>query len=179
MITEAQRKDWIDKGYDVSTLKHRELLAEVIDSYWPFTGLLDVGCATGADLTLYRMLFPTHLHGFDIDQGNIMRGKELRGELEYSLEVGDLRKALKTLKTKDDMDIVVSNGVLMYVEPEWIKELMRIAKKAVILSEKDPYKGKSISKFLKESNIEYKTTKITKEVRQSWANDGFIYEICL
>ena|SRR3990167_2806789 len=175
----TQYGEWLSKGYDSSTLDHRKLLVEKIAKYRPFYSLLDVGCSTGPDLALYEEAFPdTGLTGFDLGTGDIEIAKKLLASDTTILYAKDLREHLKEIPQKQ-FDIVVSNGVMMYHDMKYIDELLRITKKAVIMSEKDPYKGRSISEYLKSNGIRYETTKIDRGTRHSWADDGFIYEIPL
>ena len=176
MITEEQKQEWINKGFDASTLKHRLVLVEAVEKYAPFETILDIGCATGPDVVLYEMAFPkSDIHAFDSTEGDIEIGKKL--VTRSILETKDLRQYLKDIPSLS-YDIVVSNGVMMYYEPHRIADLLRIAKKAVILSERDPYKF-NILDYLKAIRHEPVVTKIDASIRPSWAENGFIYEIKL
>ena len=175
MLTDAQRQVWKDKGFDVSTLKHREVLLEKVASYNP-ESILDVGCATGPDVCLYEMAMPNvNIHAFDSTEGDIEIAKKLLTRSTF--ETKDLRKYLKDIPSLS-YDVVVSNGVMMYYEPHEIVNLLRIAKKAVIMSEKDPYTF-NILEYLRAIRHEPIITKIDASIRPSWAENGFIYEVCL
>ena len=180
MITKEQQQIWLSKGYDPSTFLHRDLLVSIVAKHAQFETLIDVGCSTGPDLALYELVFPNaKLTGFDVNAGDveIARGK-LASDFTTKVYHADLRQHLLELPDKS-FDIVVSNGVMMYNDSQLLKELPRIAKRAVILSERDQYKGGRIAGYLEECNIPFKATKITKEIRHSWADDGYIYEITL
>lgn len=164
-------KEWLEMGFDPSTLRHRELLAEKILAYKP-RSVLDVGCASGPDLYLLNFIDPSlELYGIELDGGDANKAGEF-----FMVIQGDLRDILPTIPKKS-VDVVFSNGVIMYTEPKWIKEMMRIARKAVILSEKEPYNGLQFSEeYAKEITS---VTHITGDIRHSWKNDGHIYEIAL
>jgi len=176
MLTVWQKDKFLDMGYDPTTLKHRELLVETIEKYFPFETILDVGCATGADLSLIEMVMPTTQRtGFDVEEDNVT---EARQKLKANIFKEDLRTHLENIPDKS-FDVVFSNGVIMYIQGEYQKKalenMLRIAKKAVILSEKDT-DGKMIRNFdLVTGGITIQG--ITDEIRQSWTKDGFIYEI--
>ena len=177
MITEEQEKEWIDKGFDVSTLKHRKLLLEKVEKYLPFNTLLDIGCASGPDVVLYEMAFPNaDIHAFDSTEGDIEIAKKLVKRTKF--ETKDLREYLKEIPSLS-YDIVVSNGVMMYYEAHRVADLLRIAKNAVIMSERDPYNSVNILEYLKGIRHEPIVTKIDAQVRPSWAENGYIYEIKL
>ena len=173
MLEDWQIQKFDEMGYDMGTLKHRELLIEKLQNHFPFDTLLDVGCATGPDIALINMVFPTvEVIGFDKDPVNILQAREKN--LAAKLSVGDLRYVLSTYPDKS-IDVVLTNGVIMYHEKENIDQLLRIARKAVVMSEKTP--GEHYTLFLKEKGITPTVTKITREIRQPWEEDGFIYEI--
>ena len=161
---------WLAQGFDSGTLEHRKQLLGVVVAYMPFETLLDVGCATGPDLFLYSLAFPNaKLTGIEIDQDNV---KQAKGS--FKIIQSDLRDELP--KTPDkSYDIVTSNGVMMYHDFKYINDLIRIAKKAVIMSERNPYKNRSIGEYLKNNQIQCIITRVTG--RDSWRDDGFIYNI--
>lgn len=173
MAQEKNKEEWLALGYDQGTYKHRVVLLDIIQKH-SFETLLDVGTATGPDLALLRVADPTKtLKGFDQDPKNVRQAKE------SGLDVYEADLYLELPKIADkSFDVVLSNGVMMYVEHKCIKELVRIARKAVILSEKDP-DGKILDYIQNDLGLAVTTTKITEEVRDSWKQDGYIYEIKL
>ena len=176
MLTIWQKDKFRDMGYDIGTLKHRELLIETVERYFPFESILDVGCATGPDLALIEMVMPTTRRmGFDLDPKNI---NEAKNKINAELRQGDLREELKEIPDKS-FDVVFSNGVIMYTSPKYAKEMLRIAKKGVILSERDPgqEEDRKISNYIKTLGKKIFETRITEEIRDSWKTDGYIYEI--
>lgn len=176
MITEEQKQAWLDKGYDPITFLHRQLLIEKINKYAPFQTLLDVGCGHGPDLALLEVLYPhAVMLGVDlIAQDVTYATQKLR---RAKIVEGDIRDVLPSLLDKS-FDIVFSNGVIMYNDAHLIKHMLRVAKKAVILSERSPLN--QYAHYLRqEMDIEPIVTKIEEPIRHSWRDDGFIYEIPL
>lgn len=165
--------EWLQMGFDPGTLKHRKLVLEKVAKYEP-SSLLDVGCATGPDIALLKLKYPDiEITGFDLDPVNVEQAQHLDA-LVYQ---GDVYDELPGIPDKKH-DVVLSNGVMMYVERKCIRELIRIAKKAVILSERDP--DQNILHYIREEiHIEPIITKVTEATRDSWKNDGYIYELCL
>ncbi len=167
------REEWLAHGYDQSTYDHRLLLLNTIARH-KFESVLDVGAASGPDMMLLRIYKPDAvLIGFDLAPENVTQaqGKEL------DVYEADLYTELPKIADKS-YDVVLSNGVMMYVERKCIKELVRIARNAVILSERD-YDG-GILKYIEEDlGLAVKVTKVDEATRDSWKKDGFIYEITL
>jgi hypothetical protein len=87
----------------------------------------------------------------------------------------DIREELHKIPS-NSYDVVLSNGVMMYCERPLMKELLRIARKTVVLSERDTG-GHMINYLQGELGANLKVTKITGDIRDSWKEDGFIYEI--
>ena len=169
-------KEWIALGYDEGTLKHRQLLIDIVKTHLPFETLLDVGCAHAPDLALISAEMPhLELSGFDITALDVEDGK--KRVPNANLWVADIREELYKIPSKS-YDIVLTNGVMMYMEKYLIKELLRIAKKSVIMSERTP--GEHYTLYLKEEcRVLPTVTKVTKDVRDSWSMDGFIYEVTI
>ncbi len=166
-------RKWLKLGYDQSTLQHRIVLRDIIFKH-DFKTLLDVGAASGPDMALLRLADPSKiLKGFDQAPENVQQAVE-RG---LDVHQADLYYELPKMPDKS-FDIVLSNGVMMYVERKCIKELVRIARNAVILSERD-YDGGILKYIQDELGLAVKVTKITEETRDSWKENGYIYEITL
>lgn len=172
MLTQEQKNNWLSLGFDFTTLPHRELLMEKITKHNP-TSVLDVGCATGPDLALLKVLLPnTYLQGIDKEPQNI----EEASRLDVDLVEANLIEALPQIRSKS-FDVVFTNGVMMYNDRHWIKELLRIAKKAVVLSERFPTDEQE--QYMVALGYQPTKTKITQEIRDSWKTNGYIYELML
>lgn len=142
----------------------------------PFETLLDVGCAHGPDLALIQEL-GVKCSGFDITEIDVAAGKERLPDC--NLWVADIREELPKIPD-NSYDVVLTNGVMMYMDSRCLRDVIRIARKAVVLSERDPGEERQIYKYLTEDmELKVKTTKISQEVRDSWKQDGFIYEVIL
>jgi len=102
---------------------------------------LEIGCASGPNLYLLAKKFPEiKLYGIDISKKAIEIGKKKFNEekiLNVILETGnpsDLQKFFNK-----SIDIIFSDACLIYISPKKInsvvEEMVRIAKKAIILCE--------------------------------------------
>lgn len=173
MINQDLKDKWLAMGYDPETFKHRELLNGIIEQYFPFESLLDVGSATGPDMALVGLVMPsTKRVGFDKAIENVEQA-QANG---LNVTQADLTTHLAEIPDKS-YDIVLSNGVMMYNDRKYLADLIRIAKNAVILSERGETFMYTIP--LKELGYEPRITKVTEDIRPSWKEDGFIYEIAL
>lgn len=171
-------KEWTALGYDEGTWHHRQLLFETVKKHMPFKTLLDVGCAHGPDLAILNAELPdVACSGFDITEGDIEDGKVRVPNSK--LWVADIREELPKIPSKS-YDVVLTNGVMMYMDSKCLRDVVRIARKSVILSERDPGEegDRQIYKYLTEDmGLSVAVTKITREVRDSWKENGYIYEI--
>lgn len=119
---------------------HRKLLLDALARHAPFISVLEVGCASGPNLYLIGTRFPgTRLHGTDISGHALRFGRNwlasqgLTARLERA-PAWDLRAF-----PDKSIDIVISDAALIYVGPQRIartlREMIRVAKKAIILVE--------------------------------------------
>jgi trans-aconitate methyltransferase len=159
---------WLEKEFDPYTYNHRKLFIDIIEKYEPFESVLDIGCAHGADLYLLELTSPgKKLQGidrFDLERARVNLPK---GEFK----TGNIEEFIKDYPDKS-VDMVISNGVWMYLPRDIFLEFKRIAKKAVILSERV---SEVQAEYLKGQNP-VNVTKVTKDVRETWKEDGYIYE---
>lgn len=171
MIHPRLKDKWLAMGYDQSTFSHRELLNGIIEKYFPFESFLDVGAATGPDMYMVGLVMPsTKRVGFDREIENVKQAQDMGLEVYQA----DLTTHLEEIPDKS-YDIVLSNGVIMYNNKKYLSDLIRIAKKAVVLSERG--ETSEYTEPLKELGFEPLITKVTEDIRQSWMRDGYIYEI--
>ena len=168
---------WIKTGYDAGTLNHRLYFLDIISKYFPFNSVLDVCSADGADLSLIGLQYPgVSLTGVDHAIG------EPKMQIEGKLYSGVVPEYLGTFPDKT-FDITISNGGLMYISKDLLpltaREMIRITKKAIILSEVDPYSESSPRGYEAIFPRAVKT-KLPPHLRISpWVKDGYIYEIVL
>ncbi len=138
-----QDKNWAEKYISPETLeksRHKPLF-QTITRHAPFQKVFEFGCASGPNLILLSKKFPeTEFWGIDISKSAIKIGKEHVAKNKISnvhLETGSIG-ALKKFPD-NDFDIVFTDAVLIYIGPEKVKEvlneLIRIAKKSIILVE--------------------------------------------
>lgn len=195
---------WIKRYWDTRYSPHRLFLVEKIAKYYPFSNILEIGCNCGPNLFLISKRFPEiHVAGIDINPVAIEIGRQLlssEGIPNAKLEVGDFT-SLGKIQDRS-YDICLTDAVLIYVAPDTIrsaiKELIRIARKAVILVEwhtdaeySDKYSlgvyhfgcwKRNYVSLIKNFTSPDKTviaTKIPKSIwpSQNWEDLGFILEI--
>jgi len=120
---------------------HRQFVVERVSRYFPFEGLLEIGCNIGANLYLLAKRFPmTKLYGIDINAPAVNKGKawlEQEGLTNISLYT---EKADRLERFADkSVDLLLTNSTLMYIGPDKIKKVLegmiRVTRKNIILSE--------------------------------------------
>ena len=118
---------------------HRKFLVEKISNFSP-TCILEIGCGTGLNLYLLSKKFPdAELKGIDINSNSVGYGNTWFKQKNISnikLSVGKADE----LEFKDkSFDVVFTDAVLIYIGPDKIKklvkEMIRVAKKVLILNE--------------------------------------------
>jgi len=191
-------KDWAQSYISDGSLNHlhRKLLVEKISEYSPLKNVLEVGSASGPNLYLLANKFPkTNFYGIDISASAIYQGKhflEKHGKKNVFLRMASIFQ-LEDFKDKS-MDIVFSDAVLLYVGPNKVvsvlKEMIRVAKKAIILCEQHTsdesfYDDKWIHNYHQviEKNIPNAKINFTKIIGEIWQGDwvkyGYIIEVIL
>ncbi|HXF44200.1 MAG TPA: class I SAM-dependent methyltransferase [Candidatus Paceibacterota bacterium] len=188
-------KKWSENYISEQSLAHphRKILIEKIIKYSP-TSVLEVGCASGPNLVLLAQKLPqAKLEGIDISPSAIETGRrylELQKIKNVRLAVGNILN-LKKFADKS-FDVVFTDAVLIYVDKNKIenvlKEMVRVARKAVVLnewltdSEKSAYVGhwahnyKNLFKKIM-PNAEFALTKVKPDVwAGDWATYGYIIE---
>ena len=136
-------KEWT-KGYisdETIQHPHRKFLIEKISKYYPFDTVLEIGCASGPNLYILAKKFPEgKIYGIDISKRAIEEGKKYFGKGKIKnvfLHAGGI-KILKDFQDKS-ADIVFTDAVLIYFDKHKIeiaiKEILRVARKAVIFFE--------------------------------------------
>ena len=176
---------------------HRKLLIETISKYYPFEGVLEIGCASGPNLYLLAKKFPTtKFYGIDISQKAIKTGQSYfkKENIENVFLESGKAEDLKKFQEKS-IDLIFTDATLIYEGPDKIesiiKEMIRVAKKSIILCEQHTesssifYKDHWIhnynllfGKFLSQEKI--KLTKIPPQIwRGDWEELGYIIEVIL
>lgn len=188
-------KTWAEKYISPDALghSHRKLLIQTVARHAPFRNALEVGCASGPNLILLAKRFlESEFLGIDISDYAISVGKKYLEKNSISnvrLQTGSA-EAIKKLPDKS-FDIVFTDAVLIYIGPEKIqailKEMVRVAKKAIILVEwwsETPhayeadhwaYNWKKL--FEKAGIVSVKITRLTDDSwKGEWAKRGCIVE---
>jgi len=197
--------EWITKGYwDIRDLPSRHFLLEKIRHFYPIASILEVGCNCGPNLYVINKRCPwLEIRGIDINSAAVKIGNDLfakKSNVELSVGKAD------DLKFPDNsFDVVFTNAVLVHIGPTKtktiIKEMLRVAKKGVLLMEwhqegADPLGtrlGNSfinqcrwvrdyrelLKKFVREDQIHF--YKIPPEVwpGDDWGKMGYVIEITL
>jgi ubiquinone/menaquinone biosynthesis C-methylase UbiE len=190
-------KSWPERYISKESINHphRKILIDTISKYYPFDSALEIGCASGPNLYLLAKKFPeVKLYGIDISKKAIEIGKKKFNEEKISnviLETGN-PSDLKKFSDKS-IDIVFSDACLICIGPKKInsvvEEMVRIAKKAIILCEQHSDYSNSFyndnwihnykllfGKFVSLEKIKF--TKIPKEIwGGDWGEFGYIIEI--
>jgi|SRR3989344_125439 len=120
---------------------HRKLLIKEIIDFYPFKNVLEVGCASGPNLYLLAKKFSdVSFYGIDVSKNAINEGenfflkKGLKNVFLQTLTASQLEKF-----ASKNMDIVFTDAAIIYVGQDQIervfREIVRIAKKAIILCE--------------------------------------------
>ena len=180
--------DWILDYWKSREHPHRQLILDALKKVdWGY--LLEIGCNCGPNLGLIRENYPDKaLAGIDANAEVI---EEAKKHLDQAV---DLRVGSITQLPWPDgyFDVVLVDAVLIYVDPKKIDrvlaEISRVARKAVILVERDDksLKGKAVFGYW---NRDYKTllegfgfivekTKLTQDqwpMSKGWQKFGYLY----
>lgn len=192
-------KKWAEKYISKEAISqaHREFLIERISSYFPFESVLEMGSSAGPNLYLLAKRFPkVKFYGIDISVKAVKTGRKffIKEKLNnVSLILGKFDD-IKKIQDKS-MDIVFSDAALIYVGRDKInliiKEMMRVAKKAIILCEQNSnlstsfYKDHWIHNYksLFSKYIPLEKIRMTKLSPEIWSGDwgelGYIIEVDL
>ncbi len=198
--------EWVMGYWDSQGHNHRHLLLEKIASYSP-NSILEIGCNCGPNLYLIAKQFPSmKIEGIDINPKAIELGRELlisEGISNVKLSIGKADE-LEQFNDKE-FDIVFTDAVLIYIGKDKIRkviqEMLRVARKAVILMEwhsftdqsrKDPaglgfyHHGgweRNYSSLLEQLGHHKRITinKITKDVwpDEIWSKVGAVIEVAI
>lgn len=169
---------------------HRRFLIDKISNHTPFESVLEIGCASGPNLSLLANRFPSaKLYGIDISNKAI---KEGRRYFENNNNIYLNQEKAESLDFQDkSVDIVFTDAVLIYSGPDKIslviKEMRRVAKKAIVLFElhhdrQDPiYNDNWIHNYRLLFNVPENKIKVSKIPHGIWKGDweklGHVIEV--
>ena len=139
---QREGRDWVMSYWDTRNDPHRVLLLKELEGFSPFTSVLEVGANCGPNLYVIAKKFPNIVvRGIDInptavEMGNALLNKEgIRNAKIFTGPAGDLSQF-----ADKSFDIVFTNAVLVHVGSdkieEVIREMLRVAKKALVLIER-------------------------------------------
>lgn len=191
-------KEWSMGCISENTINHphRKLLIDEISKFHPFENVLELGCASGANLFLLAKKYPNvKFCGVDVSEKAIKEGQKFFAEKNIKnveLQVGSILN-LENIKNKS-IDVIFSDATLLYVGKEKIddvfKAIVRVAKKGIVLCEQHTdnrsfYDDKWVHNYKEIANKIFPMVKInfTKILESIWAGDwakyGYIIEIKL
>ncbi len=191
-------REWPHKYLSADSIKHphREFIIGKILFYYPFDSVLEIGCASGPNIYLLSQQIPdtVKIYGGDISKKAVDFGQRWflnKGIKNVSLSVLNAQNLEKF--SDKSIDIIFSDAALIYLSPDRInksiKEMLRVAKKAIILNEWTGEFEKSFcaghwvynykklfSQFIPEQNI--KVTKLPENLwGGNWSRFGCVTEI--
>lgn len=204
--TKLLEKVWQEKDFDLEkelnnlNYPHRQLLVEKISSFEP-ESILEIGCGYGPNLFLLAKKLPNaKIKGIDIRKNAVEEGKKFLNQNRiFNVELL-VKKADELISFEDkSFDVVFTDATLMCIGPDKtkkvIKEIIRVAKKAIILiewqienkeEEYDAHIGvwkrdylNLLKEFVPEKEIIL--SKITPEMRsdKNWQKFGYIIKVKL
>jgi len=185
--------NWIEEYWKSKEHPHRKLIIKELKKLGPFESLLEIGCNCGPNIFLIKKEFPTtKIIGIDINRPSLIEGMS-KFPKEFFKNSGmfyqNLEKGINCAPKY--FDIILSDAVLMYVNPEKIRhvieEMIRVTKKAIIFCEwqiPDNRLGEKVYghwardyvKLLGDYGIKTSIYKLTKEdwPSENWSRVGYI-----
>jgi len=135
------RRGWAESYQESIAHSHRDQIVAAVAQFGSVSAVLEVGCASGANLIRLRAALPeTFLAGVDINREGIRVAKsyfDMENDSYIELMVG---KADQLDGVADQsVDVVLTDAVLMFVTPDQIEqvieEFVRVSRKGVVLNE--------------------------------------------
>lgn len=134
-------RNWAAGYLETIEHPHRAQVVAAIQSFNHVESVLEIGCASGANLVRLRRVLPNaRLMGVDINRRAIAVGKYHFAQLEdrnISLVAGRIDN-LRRFSDKS-VDVVLSDAVLMFVAPNNILkvlgEMCRVARNGIVINE--------------------------------------------
>ena len=136
-------KKWAESYISKESINHphRKFLIDIISNYFPFESVLEIGCASGPNLYLLAKKFPkTKFYGIDISEKAIETGRDYfkKERIENVFLESGRAEDLKKFPDKS-INLIFTDATLIYEGPDKIesiiKEMIRVAKKSIILCE--------------------------------------------
>lgn len=191
-------KNWAKRYLADSAINnpHRQILIETIARYSPLKSVLEIGCASGPNLYLLAKKSPAaQLYGIDISKkaiifgANWLNGKKIKN---VTLSYGKADN-LNSFSDKS-IGVIFTDATLIYIGPDKIdkviEEMIRVARKAIILiewnSEKEQsyefdhwaYNWKTLFEKRGETNISLTKLK-SRDPEGGWKELGCLVELVL
>jgi ubiquinone/menaquinone biosynthesis C-methylase UbiE len=189
-----EQDGWIDGYYKSTEHPHRKLLADKILSHNP-KSILEVGCNCAPNLFLLKKYTNILMTGVDINL--------------HAIRIGEFHRAMENIDNLDlwccraeqiknmgmRWDLVFTDAMMIYIDPEKIDIVMnaikKVAKKSVIFLERHidgvGWQGIYNNGLWKRDYIELayrywpsakvEITKIEQDVWVEWSEHGYIIEV--
>jgi len=192
-------KKWAEKYISEESLNHphRKFLIDKISACVPFENVLEIGCASGPNLYLLAKKFPNiKIYGVDISKKAVMTGQKwFQKQNIRNISLFSGRAENLSQFSDKAIDIIFTDAVLICIGPDKIKklinEMLRVAKKAIILNEwhSDDFEHFCddhwvhnykllFKKFIPEEKIKF--TKLPENLwGGNWSKFGYIIEIII
>lgn len=135
------RKNWAQGYLDTIDHPHRSQIVDAVSFFSPVSSVLEVGCASGANLIRLRERLPgVPFMGVDINRKAIAVARSHfagLGDDQVHLVVGQADQLSGVADAS--MDVVLTDAVLMFIAPDRIRdvlaELGRVCRKGLVLNE--------------------------------------------
>ena len=205
--TEHYEQEWSAREYDrfywdSLDHPHRDLLMSKISKYSP-ASVLEIGCSSGPNLMRVARAFPSaRLQGIDINRQSIEVGRKAFAEAGIGNVALDVGKADDLGRFGDrSFDIVMTDAVLIYIGKDKMltvaKEMLRIARKAIVMVEYHDPKASGEGSFIMKKGYwardyaalfgpmggvaDVQLTKITRDIWDDdyWSTLGHVIEVRL
>ncbi len=115
--------NWADNYISEAAIwsPHRALILQALDEFAPFWSLMEVGCASGANLARIHISYPdVPLYGKDISLPAIRAGRKYFSKNpRITLVDGDIRD-----ERVGRYDVILTDAVLIYVKPKEINQVI-------------------------------------------------------
>ena len=140
--TNRHRKYWKNRKIDWATAygnfdhPHRQLIVNALQQFLPFRSVLELGCASGANLVRIKQAYPfSDVGGLDWNADAIETAKKFLPQAGV-LQVGE---ATDVYISSGGADVVLTDMCYIYLGPkdflQAIREARRVARKGVIFCE--------------------------------------------